>query len=107
LSIIDHITIILGGHAHLDQALTLNAPLAKAFYLKDELRQFRQQDSKKEAEKWLNQWIETARKSKVSLPMKMANTRHAHRQGLPNWCDYQISTGPLEGTNNKIKTLQR
>jgi len=24
-----------------------------------------------------------------------------------NWYDYPISTGPLEGTNNKIKTMQR
>lgn len=26
---------------------------------------------------------------------------------LLNWWDYPISTGPLEGTNNKNKTLQR
>jgi transposase len=30
----------------LDRALALNAPLAKAYYLKDELRQFWQQESK-------------------------------------------------------------
>lgn len=91
----------------LDQALELNAPLAKAYYLKDELRQFWQQDSKKKAEQWLDQWIETARKSKVPMLMKMANTIQGHRYGLLNWYEYPISTGPLEGTNNKIKTLQR
>lgn len=27
--------------------------------------------------------------------------------GLLNYYDHPISTGPLEGTNNKIKTLQK
>jgi transposase len=91
----------------LDRALELNAPLAKAYYLKDELRQFWQQESKEKAEQWLNQWIATARASKVPMLMKMANTIQGHRFGLLNWYDYPISTGPLEGTNNKIKTMQR
>ena len=91
----------------LQRALELNAPLAKAYYLKDELRQFWKQPSKDDAEKWLNQWIETARSTKITMLMKMANSLCAHRYGLLNWYDYQISTGPLEGTNNKIKTVQR
>ena len=37
----------------------------------------------------------------------MANTLQKHRRGILNWYDYRISTGPLEGTNNKIKTLKR
>lgn len=91
----------------LQKALELNAPLATAYYLKDELRQFWKQSSKKEAEKWLDQWIETARKTKITMLIKMANSLAAHRYGLLNWYDFHISTGPLEGTNNKIKTLQR
>jgi len=31
----------------------------------------------------------------------------AHRSGLLAYYDYFISTGPLEGTNTKIKLLQR
>jgi transposase len=31
----------------------------------------------------------------------------AHRRGILAWYDFPISTGPLEGTNNKIKTMQR
>jgi len=37
----------------------------------------------------------------------MAKTLQKHRNGILNWYDYPISTGPLEGTNNKIKTLKR
>ena len=38
---------------------------------------------------------------------KFANTVAAHRSGILAYYDYPISTGPLEGTNNKIKTMQR
>ncbi|MBW2623608.1 MAG: transposase, partial [Deltaproteobacteria bacterium] len=30
-----------------------------------------------------------------------------HRTGILAYYDYPISTGPLEGTNNKIKTMKR
>ena len=38
---------------------------------------------------------------------KFADTLERHRHGILAYYDYPISTGPLEGTNNKIKTLQR
>ena len=37
----------------------------------------------------------------------MSKTLKAHRTGLLNWYDEPISTGPLEGINNKIGALQR
>jgi transposase len=39
--------------------------------------------------------------------MKFANTLLANRTGIFAWYDYPISTGPLEGINNKIKTMKR
>jgi len=30
-----------------------------------------------------------------------------YRFGILNWYDHHISSGPLEGINNKIKTLKR
>ena len=38
---------------------------------------------------------------------KFANTLGAFRAGLLAYLDYPLSTGPLEGTNNKIKTMKR
>jgi len=37
----------------------------------------------------------------------MANTLFAHSYGMLNWYDYPISTWPLEGINNKIKTMKQ
>ena len=38
---------------------------------------------------------------------QFVKTLLAHRTGILNWFDYRISTGPLEGFNNKIKVLKR
>ncbi len=91
----------------LQAALELNKPLATAYYLKDDLRFFWQLSSKKSAEKHLDAWIKKARASDVKMLLEMANTLENHKYGLLSYYDYPISTGPLEGTNNKIKTLQR
>ena len=39
--------------------------------------------------------------------MQFAKTLAAHRTGILAWYDHPISTGPLEGTNHKIKTMKR
>ncbi len=91
----------------LQQALKFNEPLALAYYLKEDLRQFWNQKSKTDADKHLSAWIAKARASKVGMLMKMANTVAGHKFGLLSYYDHPISTGPLEGTNNKIKTLQK
>jgi transposase len=92
---------------HLEKALRVNKPLAIAYYLKEDLRQLWNQKNKEEAEKHLQNWIDKARASGVTMLIKFSNTLSAHRTGILTYYDYPISTGPLEGTNNKIKTMQR
>jgi transposase len=91
----------------LQKALEFNAPLACAYYMKEDLRQFWNQESKAAAEKHLDAWIQKAKSSKVPMLIKMANTLSTRKFGLLAYYGHPISTGPLEGTNNKIKTLQR
>jgi transposase len=38
---------------------------------------------------------------------KFAKTLGLHAWGILAWYDYPISSGPPEGTNNKIKTMKR
>jgi transposase len=93
--------------SRLEEALKLNKPLALAYYLKEDLRQFWEQPDKTFATTFLNDWTRRARASDVNMLRQMAKTLDAHRDGLLAYYDYRISTGPLEGTNNKIKTLKR
>jgi len=94
-------------HERLAEALRLNKPLATAYYLKDELRLFWQQADKASAAAFLADWIARAEISGVRMLIQFARTLRRHRWGLLSYYDYPISTGPLEGTNNKIKTMQR
>jgi transposase len=93
--------------SRLEEALKLNKPLATAYYMKEDLRQFWEQPGKRFATAFLNGWIRRAEASGVWMLQQMAKTLEAHRAGLLAYYDYRISTGPLEGTNNKIKTMKR
>ena len=89
------------------RALKLNESLAKAYYLKDDLNQFWEQPDQRTAERFLEAWITDAESSGIRLLMKFAKSLAIHRRSLLAWYDHRISTGPLEGTNNKIKTMTR
>ena len=91
----------------LDEALKLNEPLARAYYLKDELRQFWKQPSIQAAERFLEGWCRRAQATGIRVLQTMSKTLLGHRTGLLNWSHEPISTGPLEGINNKIGALQR
>jgi len=94
-------------HQRLEDALQLNRPLAIAYYLKEDLRQIWEQSGKREAGKFLTDWCARAKASGIAVLQTMAETLTTHRKGILAWYDHRISTGPLEGLNNKIKTLKR
>lgn len=91
----------------LEEALTLNRPLATAYYLKEELRLFWEQPGRRFAKAFLDGWIRRAEASGVAQLEQMARTLDSHRDGLLAYYDAFITSGPLEGTNNKIKTMKR
>jgi transposase len=92
----------------LDEALKLNEPLAAAYYMKEELRNIWRQPDKIAAQKALDEWIKKAAASDVNMLKQFSKTLAAHRSGILAYFDFDgLSTGPLEGTNNKIKTLHK
>lgn len=91
----------------LERALQLNKPLYKAYYMKEDLRQVWNQPNKFEATIYLLDWIVQAYTSGVSMLKNFAKTLSKHFDGILAYYDFPISTGPLEGTNNKIKTMKR
>jgi transposase len=91
----------------LEEALSLNKPLAIAYYLKEELRLLWDLETIEEAKKFLGMWCKKAFASGIAILKKIAKTLLSHRRGIFNYFHYRISTGPLEGTNNKIKVLKR
>src|SRR3954451_3757218 len=91
----------------LKEALALNQSLATAYYLKEDLRQFWEQPGKKFGTLFLDGWIKRAESSGIKVLQQMARALAAHRSGLLAYYDVMITSGPMEGTNNKIKTMKR
>lgn len=93
--------------ARLDQLLRINQPLCMAYILKEELRQLWNCQHREEAQQYLQDWSSKAWSTGIPLLTKFVNTLNAHRTGILNYFDHRISTGKVEGTNNKIKVLKR
>ena len=91
----------------LAEALRLNEPLAIAYYLKEELSEIWEQDDQEAAQALLMDWILYAESTGIRMLRNFAKTLRLHAWGILAYYDYPISTGPLEGTNNKIKTMKR
>ena len=92
----------------LSRALIINRPLATVYYMKEDLRQVWSWSDKKTADWHLKSWIEMAKSSGITMLTKFAKTLEKHFEGILAYFDFDgLSTGPLEGTNNKIKTMQR
>jgi transposase len=91
----------------LREALLLNEPLAMAYYLKEDLRQIWWQADKRTARRVLRSWLAKARASGVRMLVQLADTIEQFQEGILNYYDFPISTGPLEGTNTKIQLMKR
>ena len=91
----------------LDNALAMNEPLSKAYYLKEQLRQIWMQPGKAMGESVFDDWVRQAEQSKIPQLQKMAVTMRAYKAGILAWYDCHLSTGKVEGINNKIKVMKR
>ena len=52
-------------------------------------------------------WLQKAWASGIRLVMKFANKVASHRYGILNFFTHRVTTGKVEGINNKIKVLKR
>jgi len=92
----------------LDNILEYYHDLYSANELKELLPEVFNAESKEEAEKLWDEWVDLALKSKVEEIMKFAASQNKnYRDGITNAGIYHIRTSVLEGINNKIKVLKR
>ena len=91
----------------LREALEINEPLAKAYYLKEKITLVWGQLDKAAARAWLYDWIKEAIRSEVTQLIKAGMSMFKHREGILAWYDKRITTAMVEGINNKIKVMKR
>ena len=106
--------LLMGGEnvpeakrAALEEALRFNEPLSLSYYLKEELRALWSQPNWHAARRFLSAWCAQAMESAITEMITLAKTLRLHATGILNYFLHPISTGKLEGMNNKIKVLKR
>jgi transposase len=93
--------------ATLATIMELNEPLYRAYLLKEEMRWFWNLPSAELAESFLQTWAQEAKAIGIKHFENLAESFLRHKAGLISYFAHRISTGPLEGLNNKIKVLKR
>jgi len=92
----------------LDELLSANETLHKVYLLKEDLRaSFWSQPTKDEARTFIEGWIAEAKSLELATLTTFAETVESRIDSILAWYDHPITTGPLEGVNNKIKVLKR
>ncbi len=85
----------------------MNEPLAVAYFLKEDLRQIWSQPDKHTARRVLRELAGPETVLRASGCWCSSRPPWKSIKRVLNYYRYPISTGPLEGTNNKIKTMKR
>ena len=77
------------------------------YVLKDDFKQLWQYRAVHAARRWWTQWRRRARASRLAPLQRFIALLERHLHGIFAHCRYPLSTGILEGCNNKIKVLKR
>jgi transposase len=96
-----------GERDRLETALRMNRPLMISYYLKEELHRIWEQKDRQGGEEVFEKWLMMAELSGVRMLSRFAQTLRIHREGILNYYEHRITTGALEGTNTKIRVMQR
>ncbi len=91
----------------LAEALRFNQPLSTAYYLKEELRLLWSRGTRDAMRRFLERWIARALGSGIRQMEGLARTLRAHAAGILNYFEHPISSGKLEGINNKVGAMTR
>lgn len=78
---------------------------AKAWSIKEILRNFWKLDSVGEAESFFKMWYGWAMKSRLEPVKKVAKMIKRHLKQVINYFKYRVTNGPIEGLNNKVQAI--
>ena len=91
----------------LEELLSLNTDLTKAYLMKEDFQQFWTASSLPEATTILDRWVAEAESCGIAPISRVGRMLKSHRAGLLAYHRNRISNGPLEGLNLKINVLRR
>ena len=92
---------------YLEEILQNHKDLAVCYAMKEEMCELFQLTDRAEAEKRWTEWFTAAKASGIPALVKFAELKEKRLPGLIAHAEHPISTGKLEGFNNKIKVVKR
>ena len=84
-----------------------NAPLYRAYLLKETLAAVFEEESRDDAEKELDRWLAWASRSKLKPFVKAARTIRKYKDGILAYIETKLTNGLVEGFNNKLRMVAR
>ncbi len=91
----------------LEQVLEVNEGLQTVYVLAEMLKLSFTCSNVDEFKISLNKWLKVASRANIPELNKFCKMVEKHYEGIINHAIFPISNGPLEGTNNLIKTIRR
>ncbi|MFM7101943.1 MAG: ISL3 family transposase [Verrucomicrobiota bacterium] len=93
----------------LEALLASKQPTARAVLLKDTFQHFWTYRSRSHALRFLEAWCQRALRSRIGPMKKAARTLRQHQPLILNWflAKGELSSGPVEGLNNKVRVTTR
>ena len=82
-----------------------NAPIIRAYYLKEAFQLFWGYRQPKRAKDHLEKWMRSAMSSRLEPFKKFVRMLRSHLDGILPWTQHRLSNGAVEGMNNKIKSI--
>lgn len=93
----------------LSELVKMNLKTMRAYLLKEEFQHFWDYSRAAWAGKFLDRWCAKTMRSRIEPMKAAARSLRSHRELILNWfrAKGEVSTGAVEGFNNKIKTTAR
>ena len=93
----------------LSELLQCNLKAVRAYLLREDFQRFWEYRSPSWAKRFLKQWCTRTMRSKIEPMKKMARTLRSHEALILNWFRAKglMSSGVVEGLNNKVKLTMR
>ena len=84
-----------------------NAPLYRAYLLKESLAAVFEEESRNNAEQELDRWLAWASRSRLGPFVKAARTVRKYKDGILAYIETKLTNGLVEGFNNKLRMIAR
>jgi transposase len=89
----------------LSELLKINLQSVKAYLMREDFQQFWNYKSTTWADKFLHDWVTRTMRSRLEPMKRVAKMLRSHKDLILNWfrANGKLSSGPVEGLNNKAK----